>query len=49
MYDGFLYWFGVLTVGVILSVNIPVLWLLKKISSSTLINQLIGLDCIIGL
>ena len=48
MYEDFLYWFGVFTVGVILSVNIPFLWVLRKISSPTLINKLIGLDCIIG-
>jgi hypothetical protein len=49
MSEELLYWFGVLTVGVILSVNIPVLWVVRKISSPTLINKLIGVDCIIGL
>ena len=48
MYDNFLYYFGVITVGLILLVNIPVLSTLKKISSPTVINTLIGLDCIIG-
>ena len=49
MAEELLYWFGVLTVGVIVSVNIPILWLVRKISSPTLINKLIGVDCIIGL
>ena len=49
MAEELLYWFGVLTVGVILSVNIPVLWVVRKISTPTLINKLIEVDCIIGL
>ena len=49
MAEELLYWFGVLTVGVTLSINIPVLWVVRKISTPTLINKLIEVDCIIGL
>ena len=49
MYDDCLYWFGVFTIGAILSVNIPVLWVIKKVSSITLINNLITIDCILCL
>jgi hypothetical protein len=49
MNEEFLYWFGVIAVAAIISVNVPVLYVVKKVFSSNLINNLISVDCIIGL
>ena len=45
----FLYWFGVIAVAAIVSVNVPVLYVVKKVFSPNLNNNLISVDCIIGL
>ena len=44
-----LYWFGVFTGSTIMMVNLPILGIIWKEVSLTLINQLIGLDCILCL
>ena len=43
MNEEFLYWFGL--IAVIVSVNIPVLYVVKNVFSSNLINNLISIDC----
>ena len=44
-----IFWFGLFAALAILLVNLTVLWVLKTEANSTLINQLIGLDCVVGL
>lgn len=41
--------FGLITATSIAAVNLPVIWVVKKESKLTLINQLVGLDCLLCL
>ena len=43
-----LFWVGLFAGFLILVVNIPLLWIVNK-AKTTLINQLIGLDCLVAL
>ena len=43
------YWFGVVSVLILLAVNLPLLWIVKRTWNLSMINKLIGLDCLVAL
>ena len=43
------FWVGLAAALILLMVNIPLLWIVKKTWKSSLINQLIGFDCVVAL
>ena len=47
--NSFLFWVGLPAAIILIFVNIPLLVIVWKKSKSTLIDQLIGLDCLVAL
>ena len=43
------FWVGLAAALIVLIINIPLLWIVKKTWNSSLINQLIGFDCLVAL
>jgi hypothetical protein len=44
-----IFWVGLAAALIVLIINIPLLWIVKKTWNSSLINQLIGFDCLVAL
>ena len=47
--NSLLFWTGLPTAIIITSVNIPLLWIVKEKTKTTLVNLLIGVDCLFAL
>ena len=44
-----IFWVGLAAALIVLIINIPLLWIVTKTWNSSLINQLIGFDCLVAL
>ena len=44
-----IYWVGLAAAVILLFVNLPLVWIVKRTWNSSLINQFIGLDCLVAL